>query len=127
MRPISSPVGQQADDIIGNRVYAAWGVGDDGVMPILDRKKLLPPLSGVVAVPTPATLTSRPKLTCWRRWPGSFTCRPTKAATPLPGVRVEAGELPGFTEFLTRDIVLLASEATADLCEKRRTGASSSM
>src|SRR5262245_25924187 len=34
-----------ADDIIGNRVYGAWGVGDDGVLTILDRKKLLPPLS----------------------------------------------------------------------------------
>ena len=37
--------GATADDIIGNRVYAAWGVGDDGVLTILDRKKLLPPLS----------------------------------------------------------------------------------
>ena len=38
--------GATADDIIGNRIYAAWGVGDDGVLTILDRKKLLPPLSG---------------------------------------------------------------------------------
>jgi len=27
---------------IGNRIYAAWGVGDDGVMTLIDRKKLLP-------------------------------------------------------------------------------------
>ena len=26
--------GATADDIIGNRIYAAWGVGDDGVMTI---------------------------------------------------------------------------------------------
>ena len=32
MRPTGSPAGQQPDDIIGNRVYAAWGVGDDGVL-----------------------------------------------------------------------------------------------
>ena len=37
--------GATADDIIGNRIYAAWGVGDDGVMTIIDRKKLLPPLT----------------------------------------------------------------------------------
>src|SRR5712664_614777 len=34
--------GATADDVIGNRVYAAWGVGDDGVLQVLDRKKLLP-------------------------------------------------------------------------------------
>ena len=37
--------GATADDIIGNRIYSAWGVGDDGVLTIEDRKKLLPPLS----------------------------------------------------------------------------------
>src|SRR5216684_4073597 len=30
-------------DVIGNRIYAAWGVGSNGVLQILDRKKLLPP------------------------------------------------------------------------------------
>jgi hypothetical protein len=35
-----------ASDIIGNRVYAAWGVGDDGVLQVLDRSKLLPPPHG---------------------------------------------------------------------------------
>jgi hypothetical protein len=34
--------GATANDVVGNRVYAAWGVGDDGVMTIIDRKKLLP-------------------------------------------------------------------------------------
>lgn len=33
-------------DVIGNRIYLAWGVGDDGVMQILDRSKLLPPSLG---------------------------------------------------------------------------------
>ena len=45
----------------------------------------------------------------------------------VPGLRDEADELPSFTEFATRDIVLLASESTADRCAtRRRTGASSS-
>ena len=30
------------DNVVGNRIYAAWGVGDNGVMTIIDRKKLLP-------------------------------------------------------------------------------------
>src|SRR5262249_40269973 len=38
--------GAGPDDVIGNRIYTAWGVGDDGVMQILDRKKLLPPSLG---------------------------------------------------------------------------------
>ena len=32
--------------VIGNRVYAAWGIGSDGVMQILDRTKLLTPAYG---------------------------------------------------------------------------------
>ena len=43
-----------ADDIIGNRIYAAWGVGDDGVMTIIDRKKLLPAAYGGTWVPATA-------------------------------------------------------------------------
>src|SRR5262245_30641415 len=33
-------------DVIGNRLYLAWGVGDDGVLQILDRSKTLPPPYG---------------------------------------------------------------------------------
>ena len=44
----------------------------------------------------------------------------------LAGVRHRPKSYVGFTEFLTRDIVLLASESTADGARKRRTGASSS-
>jgi len=36
-------------DVIGNRVYAAWGVGSNGVIQILDRTKLLPPPYGTYA------------------------------------------------------------------------------
>src|SRR2546421_517220 len=40
-------------DVIGNRIYAAWGVGDDGIMTIIDRKKLLPAAYGGTWVPGP--------------------------------------------------------------------------
>lgn len=36
-------------DVIGNRVYAAWGVGSNGVVQILNRNKLLPPPYGSFA------------------------------------------------------------------------------
>ena len=45
--------GATANDIIGNRIYAAWGVGDDGVLQIIDRKKLLPPEYGGTYVGDP--------------------------------------------------------------------------
>src|SRR6266567_3061086 len=38
--------GATAADVIGNRIYAAWGVGSNGVLQILDRNKLLPPAYG---------------------------------------------------------------------------------
>jgi len=45
--------GAGPNDIIGNRIYAAWGVGDDGIMTIIDRKKLLPAAYGGTWVPGP--------------------------------------------------------------------------
>src|SRR5205823_6421444 len=33
-------------DVIGNRIYAAWGVGSNGIMQILNRQKLLPAAYG---------------------------------------------------------------------------------
>src|SRR5690242_2282929 len=46
--------GAGPNDVIGNRIYAAWGVGDDGVVTIIDRKKLLPPAYGGVWNSDPA-------------------------------------------------------------------------
>src|SRR5229473_1055264 len=77
--------GATADDVIGNRIYTAWGVGDDGVLQILDRKKLLPPSLG-------GTWTGDPD-------------KPSEADLLAPQVA-------------RLDIVLLASEATADLCQE---------
>jgi len=107
--------GATADDVIGNRVYAAWGVGDDGVMQILDRKKLLPSpwgtWSGSADTPSEADLLA-PLAGILHMSPdqGGHTSMPVFGLTPASYGK--------FTEFKTRDIVLLASEATADLCKE---------
>ena len=108
-----------ADDIIGNRVYGAWGVGDDGVLTILDRKKLLPPLSGGRGgtymgdpdQPTEADLLAP--------LAGILYMSPDQGGhTSMPVFGLKPASYQSFTEFQTRDIVLLASEATADLCDE---------
>ena len=108
--------GATADDVIGNRIYAAWGVGDDGVMQILDRKKLLPPSlggtwSGDADSPSEADLLE-PQAGILHMSPdqGGHTSMPVFGLTP-PGYQ-------SFRDFKTRDIVLLASEATADKCQE---------
>jgi len=105
-----------ADDIIGNRIYAAYGVGDDGVMQILDRKKLLPTAcggtyTGPANTPTEADLLSAQA--------GILYMSPDQGGhTSLPVFGMKPPSYQDFTEFQTRDIVLLASEATADLCDE---------
>src|SRR5216684_4344624 len=108
--------GATADDVIGNRIYTAWGVGDDGVLQILDRKKLLPSSlggtwSGDADRPSEADLLA-PQVARLDMSPdqGGHTSMPVFALTPASYEK--------FTEFKTRDIVLLASEATADLCQE---------
>ena len=118
--------GATANDIIGNRVYAAWGVGDDGVLTILDRKKLLPPLSGgrggtwvpatanSLDAPTEAELIGPNSPTV-----GYFLMSPDQGGhTSMPVFGLKPASYQAYTEFQTRDIVLLASEATADLCDE---------
>jgi hypothetical protein len=104
------------DDVIGNRIYLAYGVGDDGVLQILDRKKLLPPAYGGTWVgnpdrPTVAELEA-PQTSILYMSPdqGGHTSFPVFGLTPA--------SYAGFTEFKTRDIVLLASESTANLCNE---------
>jgi len=108
--------GATADDVIGNRIYTAWGVGDDGVLQILDRKKLLPSSLGGTWTgdpdrPTEADLLA-PQVARLDMSPdqGGHTSMPVFGLAPA--------SYQGFTEFKTRDIVLLASEATADLCRE---------
>jgi hypothetical protein len=102
-----------ADDVIGNRLYLAWGVGDDGVLQILDRKKLLPPPYGTFVGnpedPTNEELESaQTSILYMSPDQGGHTSFPVFGLVPK--------SYQGFTEFKTRDIVLLASESTADLC-----------
>jgi hypothetical protein len=103
------------DDVIGNRLYLAYGVGDDGVLQILDRNKLLPPpygtFSGDPNNPTNDELRA-PQVSILNMSPdqGGHTSMPVFGLTPRSYGK--------FTEFKTRDIVLLASEATSDKCQE---------
>ncbi len=102
-------------DVIGNRVYTAWGVGDDGVIQVLDRSKLLPPPYGTFMGdrnnPTNADLTSaQTSILYMSPDQGGHTSMPVFGMTPK--------SYDDFTEFKVRDIVVLTSEATADLCKE---------
>jgi hypothetical protein len=107
--------GTTPDDIIGNRIYTAWGVGDDGVMQVLDRKKLLPAPYGTWVGnpddPTDAQLESAQTSILYMS--------PDQGGhTSMPVFRMEPESYKSFTDFKMRDIVLLASESTSDLCEE---------
>jgi hypothetical protein len=115
--------GATADDIIGNRIYAAWGVGDDGVMTIIDRKKLLPKEYGGTWVPATANSQDAPTeaelIGPNSPTVGYFLMSPDQGGhTSMPVFGLKPASYQAYTEFQTRDIVLLASEATADLCDE---------
>lgn len=107
--------GATTSDVIGNRVYTAWGVGDDGVIQVLDRNKLLPPPYGSYAGnrdnPTDADLLA-PQVSILPLSPdqGGHT------SMPIFGVAPRSFE--NFTEFKTRDIVVITSEATSNKCQE---------
>ena len=104
------------DDVIGNRIYLAWGVGDDGALQIVDRKKLLPAAYGGTWAgdpnrPTTADIEgAQTGLLYMSPDQGGHTSMPVFGLTPA--------SYTNFTEFKKRDIVLLASEATANLCQE---------
>ena len=102
-------------DVIGNRLYLAWGVGDDGVLQILDRNKLLPhpygTWSGDPDNPTNEQLESaQTSILYMSPDQGGHTSFPVFGLMPK--------SYQDFTEFKARDIVLLASESTNDRCEE---------
>jgi hypothetical protein len=108
-KPLARAAGP--DDIIGNRLYLAYGVGDDGVLQILDRKKLLPAPYGTYAGP-PDTPTDADLLSAQV---GIMHMSPDQGGhTSMPVFGLKPPSIQKFNEFATRDIVLLASEATAD-------------
>ena len=116
--------GNTANDIIGNRIYAAWGVGDDGIMTIIDRKKLLPAAYGGTWVPgpgaTPGTNNADNPAESELIGPSSptvgyYLMSPDQGGhTSMPVFGLQPPSFARFDEFQTRDIVLLISEATAN-------------
>jgi hypothetical protein len=100
------------DDVIGNRLYLAYGVGDDGVLQILDRKKLLPTPHGTAVLGNPDAPTVAELLAPQA---GILHMSPDQGGhTSFPVFGMKPPSYQQFNEFATRDIVLLASEATAD-------------
>ena len=99
--------GATADDVIGNRVYAAWGIGSDGALQILDRKKLLPPAYGGTYTGDPDTPTEADLL--WAQV-GRMDMSPGQGGhTAMPVFGIAPKSLQTVPD--VRDIVLLASEA----------------
>jgi hypothetical protein len=104
------------DDVVGNRLYLAWGVGDDGQLQIVDRKKLLPPPHGTWNGVNPDSPT-RAELEAAQA--GLMYLSPDQGGhTSFPVFGIAPKSYEDFTEFKVRDIVLLASEATADRCQE---------
>ncbi|MFL5367982.1 MAG: LVIVD repeat-containing protein [Myxococcales bacterium] len=108
--------GAGPDDVVGNRIYLAWGVGDDGALQVVDRKKLLPPAYGGTWVgdpdrPTKEDLESAQTSLLWMS--------PDQGGhTSLPIFNMAPGSFQNFTEFQRRDILIVSSEATADKCQE---------
>jgi hypothetical protein len=108
--------GAGPDDVIGNRVYLAWGVGDDGAIQIVDRKKLLPPAFGGTWVgdpdrPTKEDLEAAQTSLLW-------TSPDQGGHTSMPIFGMAPGSFQSFSEFQRRDILIVSSEATADKCQE---------
>jgi hypothetical protein len=114
------------NDVIGNRIYAAWGVGDDGVMTIIDRKKLLPAEYGGTWTGDPDSPSEADLIGPTSPTVGYFTMSPDQGGhTSMPIFGLKPPSMQSFNDpsnpesaddghFNTRDIVVLASEATAD-------------
>src|SRR6266705_5022523 len=103
-------------DVIGNRIYAAWGVGSNGVLQILDRKKLLPPTYGGTYIgdaddPTNDQLISA-QVGRMDMSPdqGGHTSMPVFGVAPK-SLQCSSSACPGTPSPDVRDIVVLTSEA----------------
>jgi len=103
-------------DAIGNRIYAAWGVGSNGVLQILDRKKLLPPTYGGTYIgdaddPTNDQLISA-QVGRMDMSPdqGGHTSMPVFGVAPK-SLQCSSSACPGTPSPDVRDIVVLTSEA----------------
>ncbi len=111
--------GATANDVVGNRIYAAWGVGDDGVTTIIDRKKLLPAAYGGTWVPATSNSLDSPTQAelIGPNSPtvGYMTMSPEQGGhTTMPIFGIKPPSFQFHNEFATRDIMVVTSEATAD-------------
>src|SRR5713101_7287036 len=103
-------------DVIGNRIYAAWGVGSNGVLQILDRKKLLPPAYGGTFTGDPDNPTDDQLLSAqvgrmdMSPDQGGHTSMPVFGLAPK-SLQCSSSACPGTPSPDVRDIVLLSSEA----------------
>ncbi|HXM83617.1 MAG TPA: hypothetical protein VN929_17025 [Burkholderiales bacterium] len=103
-------------DVIGNRIYLAWGVGSDGVLQIVDRKKLLPPAYGGTFTGNPDTPTEADLLSAqvgrmdMSPDQGGHTSMPVFGLAPR-SLQCSSSACPGTPSPDVRDIVLLSSEA----------------
>lgn len=111
--------GATADDIIGNRLYLAWGVGDNGVLQVLDRKRLLPPSLGGTWAQTATNADSPSVADLLEPQTARLDMSNDQGGhTSFPVFGLKPKSYDNFTEFKTRDIVVLASESTADRCRE---------
>src|SRR6266513_2692889 len=103
-------------DVIGNRIYAAWGVGSDGVIQILDRTKLLPPAYGGTFIGDPDNPTDDQLLSAqvgrmdMSPDQGGHTSMPVFGVAPK-SLQCSSSACPGTPSPDVRDIVVLTSEA----------------
>lgn len=124
----------RGQDVIGNRIYAAWGVGDDGIVTIIDRHKLLDEAHGGTFKPvtvSPGVTTADSPSDDDLYGPNSptvgyFTMSPDQGGhTSYPIFGLQPPSMQSFKDpanpesaddghFTTRDVVIVASEATAD-------------
>ena len=94
-------------DVIGNRVYAAWGIGSDGVMQILDRKKLLTPAYGGTFTGSPDSPSAADLIA---PQVGYMTMSPDQGGhTALPIFGLAPRSLQDIPQ--KRDVMVLSSEA----------------
>jgi hypothetical protein len=103
-------------DVIGNRVYAAWGVGSNGVMQILDRRKLLPPSYGGTFNGDPDNPTNDQLDSAQAGYmdmspdQGGHTSMPVFGVAPR-NLQCSSTACPGTPSPDVRDVVVLVSEA----------------
>lgn len=108
--------GATDDDAIGNRLYLAYGVGDNGVLQVLDRKKLLPPTHGGTWSGDPDRPTVADLL---EPQTARLDMSPDQGGhTSFPVFGLKPKSYGCFTDFKTRDVVMLASESTANRCNE---------